>query len=114
MQIDAPPKEAVSEFAFCPGRRRRRNDRGRFNISPPSDASVDQTEARNATWVIGAAVPTTSRLTTSLSLPNTSPPAGVTVAQKVVGEMPGAIWRTLPSTDATSMPMRRGVSRSHR
>ena len=53
------------------------------------------TDARNATWVISAAVPTTSRLTTSQSLPSTSPPAGVTAAQKGVGEMPGAIWRTL-------------------
>src|SRR5438445_404684 len=72
-------------------------------IVPPqvaADTSVDVTDARNATWVISAAVPTTSRLTTSQSLPSTSPPAGVTAAQKGVGEMPGAIWRTLPSTNA--------------
>ena len=32
--------------AFCPGRLRRRNDRGRFNTSSPFDASVDVTDAR--------------------------------------------------------------------
>ena len=32
--------------AFCPGRLRRRNDRGRFNTSSPFDASVDVTDVR--------------------------------------------------------------------
>src|SRR5271157_5755073 len=32
--------------AFCPGRLRRRNDRGRFNTSSPFDASVNVTDAR--------------------------------------------------------------------
>ena len=32
--------------AFCPGRLRRRNDRGRFNTSSPFEASVDVTDAR--------------------------------------------------------------------
>ena len=35
-----PTEGLISGFAFCPGRLSRRNDRGRFNISPPSDASV--------------------------------------------------------------------------
>src|SRR5262245_57548104 len=35
-------------LVLWPGRRRGRNDRGRFKISSPSDVSVDQTEARNS------------------------------------------------------------------
>jgi hypothetical protein len=40
---------SIQRCPICPGRRRHRNDRGRFDISSPSDASVDQTDARDAT-----------------------------------------------------------------
>jgi hypothetical protein len=39
---------SIQRCAICPGRCRRRNDRGRFNISLPSDALVDPANARCA------------------------------------------------------------------
>ena len=45
---EATVSHGLADTRFC-RRHRRRNDRGRFNISSPSDASVDQTEAGPAT-----------------------------------------------------------------